>query len=70
MGWGNFLDRVTRWLPIQGRVERIKNKIDKLERQKRELLQGQASPDKARKLVSVERELAELERMLKNLSKD
>ena len=46
MGWGNFLDQLFKKLPIQDRKERIKNRIDDIDRQQKELTNGEATPKK------------------------
>ena len=45
-GWGGFLDKLISKLPIQDRKERIKNRIKDLERQQKELTNGEATPKK------------------------
>lgn len=47
MGWGGFLDKLLGKLPIQDRIERWKNEIDNLEREKRAIQLLNLDIDKA-----------------------
>lgn len=46
-GWGGFLDKLLGKLPIQDRIERWKNEIDNLEREKRAIQLLNLDIDKA-----------------------
>jgi hypothetical protein len=67
-GWGSLLDRVTSWLPIPKRIERIKNTIDKLERERNDILLHKAEISKANRLTAIDNQLADLRKRLQNSS--
>ncbi len=66
MGWGGFLDKLLDKLPIQGRIERWKNQIDKYEKEKKELLRGQCDEKKSKRLDFINSELVRLNGLCKN----
>lgn len=66
MGMFSFLDKLIDKLPIQGRVERWKNEIDNLTREKKELLRGEPDAKKAIRVVVINRRLDELNQLCKN----
>ena len=68
MGWGGFLDKLISKLPIQDRKERIKNKINDLERQQKELTNGEATPKKTALYQRNKLELSRLSDQLANLT--
>ncbi len=68
MGWGNFLDQLFKKLPIQDRKERIKNKIDDLERMQKELKSGEWTTKKAVTYQRNKLELSRLSEQLQNLT--
>lgn len=66
MGWGGFLDKLLEKLPIQGRVERWKNELDKLTKERGLLLVQKADIQKAKRMSYIERRISELNQLLKN----
>lgn len=68
MGWGGFLDKVMEKLPIQGRKERIKNQIEDLERQQKELIQGECTLKKTALYQHNKSELARLHQLISNFT--
>ncbi len=70
MGWGSLLDRVTSWLPIPKRVEGIKNEIDKLEKERSEILVKKAEVKLARRLEFIDGRLFYLRKRLQNIVND
>lgn len=70
MGWGGLLDRITSWLPIPKRVESIKNTIDKLERERNDILLHKAEVSKANRLMVIDSQLLDLRKRLQNLASD
>ena len=68
MGWGGFLDKLISKLPIQDRKERIKNRIKDLEREQKELTNGEATPKKTATYQRNKLELARLSDKLANLT--
>lgn len=69
MGWGNFLSGLIDKIPIQGRIERWKNKLEELEREKSDILIHKWSEEQACRLDIIERDIAKLHRLLKNRAK-
>ena len=63
--WGSFLSKLIDKLPIADRKERIKNRINDLERQQKELTSGE-STDK--KIATYQRNKLELARLLDQLA--
>lgn len=55
-------------LPIQGRRERWKNELDTLQKQKDELLKGNADEKKISKLVIINRRIDYLNQLFRNSS--
>lgn len=70
MGWGGFLDKLINKLPIPDRVEGIKIKIGKLEKEKKELLKGQCDAKKAKRVADINLQLDTLNKRLSNIAKD
>lgn len=70
MGWGGFFDKIMDKLPIQGRVERWKNEIDKLESEKKEIVKGTPDAKKVSRLIDINNRLDDLNRMCKNKAQD
>ena len=68
MGWGGFLDKLISKLPIQDRKERIKNRIDNIDRQQKELTNGEATPKKTALYRHNQLERERLLDQLKNLT--
>jgi len=66
MGWGGFLDKLLEKLPIQGRVERWKNELEKLTKEKSLLLLQKADIQKAKRMSYIESRIVELNQLLKN----
>jgi hypothetical protein len=63
-GIGKILEK----LPIQGRKERWKNELDKLERRQTELVTGKWDDKKSAEYARNKLRIAELNRLLKNSS--
>jgi hypothetical protein len=70
MGWGAVIDRVTSWLPIQKPVERLKNEKAKLEEERNSLLGGSPDVKKSNRINSIDKRVAELNRLLQNKAND
>ena len=66
MGWGGFLDKLLEKLPIQGRVERWKNELETLTKEREKLLQGACDEKKAARLEWVDNRIVTLNQLLKN----
>ena len=62
----SILDWVKDKLPIQNRVERWKNEIDKLTKERDELLKGKWDSKKAARYLVIESRIDKLFGMLKN----
>jgi len=65
-GWGSFLGGLMEKLPIQGRVERWKNKLENLEKKRKELLKSEWTPEKGKMLDRIDRDIDKLNQLLKN----
>lgn len=70
MGWGGFLDKLLSKLPIANRVEGIKNSINKLERERNEILLHKAEVKSANRLVAIDKQLFILRDRLSNIARD
>ena len=66
MGWGGFLDQLLEKLPIQNRVERWKNKLNTLERERNDILLHKANYEKAKRLARINRDIDKLNILLRN----
>ncbi|MFA6067514.1 MAG: hypothetical protein WC810_02935 [Janthinobacterium sp.] len=69
MGWAkifDILDWVKNKIPIQDRLEKIKNDIDKLERQEYELLKQDTTPERMARLGAIRHQLSILNKRLRN----
>jgi len=55
---------------IQGRVERAKNKIAALERERDEILKGPATVKNALRALAINRELEQLRTIVQNAAKE
>ena len=66
----NILDWLKNKLPIPNRVEAIKNNIDKLERERNEIILHKAEHKKALRLQFIIERLANLRHRLQNISGD
>lgn len=69
-GWGSLLDRVTSWLPIQKPVERWKNKLEMLQKEKVNLLRGEANDKTIKRMESIDSNIDRLVQLLKNKAQD
>jgi hypothetical protein len=65
-GWGDFFGGLMDKLPIQGRVERWKNELENLSKEKQQLLKGEANDKTIKRMDFVNRRSAELVQLLKN----
>lgn len=73
VGWGTFfgaLGEIITKLPIQGRRERLKNELEKLEKERDTLLQEKCDDKKSKRYIIVINRLAELHSIIKNLAND
>jgi hypothetical protein len=70
MGWGGFLDKLMGKLPIQQRIERWKNEIDNLTKEKNKLLLGECDEKKATRLEFIDTRIAYLLQLCKNKASD
>ena len=66
MGWGGFLDKVMSWFTPEKAKERLRNKIDSLEKRKKEIINGKATPKSSNELSNINDRLDELNRLSKN----
>lgn len=66
MGWGSFLDKILSMLPIQNRKERIKNKIDSLEKEQRNILNEVVISKNSARLGYIRSELQRLRKQQAN----
>jgi len=66
MGWGSFLDKILSMLPIQNRKERIKNKIDQLEKEQRNILNEVVISKNSARLGYIRSELQRLRKQQAN----
>ncbi len=66
MGWGGFLDKLLEKLPIQGRVERWKNRLDEIEKEINNLEANSWTPEKGEHYISLIDERRKLNVLLKN----
>jgi hypothetical protein len=64
----SILDWLKSKLPIPDRLEAIKNQIDKLEREKCEILISKADTKKSRRLVWINARLVDLNERMQNAS--
>lgn len=74
MGWltellGAF-GKVINALPIQGRIERLKNELDNLEAEHGRILSQPPTKKSAERIVAIVSRIAEINRTLKNYAKD
>ena len=69
-GWGDFLGGLMNKLPIQGRVERWKNELENLSKEKQALLKGEANDKTIKRLGIVIERIAYLAQLLKNKATD
>ena len=53
-------------IPLQDRIERWKNQIDDLTKEKNELAKEPATSKRSKRMVDIERELAHLSQLCKN----
>ena len=65
-GWGDFFGGLMDKLPIQGRVERWKNELENLSKEKQQLLKGEANDKTIKRMDFINRRSAELVQLLKN----
>jgi hypothetical protein len=66
MGWGGFLDKLLSKLPIQGRIERWKNELAKLQREEKDILSGPSNVSASNRLSVVRKRMSELQELLRN----
>jgi hypothetical protein len=69
-GWGTFFGTLMDKLPIQGRKERWKNELDKLNSEKGNLLSSTATAKSAARLSNIMDRIKYLETLLKNSATD
>ena len=68
MGWGGFLDKLLSKLPIQDRWERIRNRLDRLKQEEKNLLKGKYNEKKAKRLNTVRNGMSKCIVLLQNRS--
>lgn len=66
----SILDWLKNKLPIPNRVERIKNEIDKLEKEKNAIILRKAEIKQALRLQFIIERLADLRKRLQNIASD
>lgn len=66
----SILDWLKNKLPISNRVERIKNNIDKLERERNEILTHRVEVKSANRLIVIDKQLSDLRKRLQNIASD
>jgi len=67
-GWGNFLGGLMNKLPIQDRWERIRNRLDKLKKEEKNLLKGKYNEKKAKRLHAVRNNMSKCVKLLQHRS--
>jgi hypothetical protein len=70
MGWGGFLDKLLGILPIQKRIERWKNELENIQKERSSLLAGDADKKKAKRVADIENRIVYLTQLLKNNAHD
>lgn len=65
-GWGQFFGGLMDKIPIMGRVERWKNEVDNLQKEKAKLLKGECDEKKANRLRVVDERIGYLNQLIKN----
>lgn len=73
MGWegiGTAIGVVASWFSPKQRVRRLKDELDKLQKEKSALLITKANINRAKRLVVINDRIAELQRLLKNTTTD
>ncbi len=67
--WGGFLNQLLKKLPIQGRKERIKNRLDDLDKKRTKLItKGTWNVKKAEALNRIDSDISRQQQLLKNLA--
>lgn len=66
MGWGTAIDILLRILPIQGRIERLKNELEALTKEKRKLLKGKYDEKKGDRLMWIDNRISTINQLLRN----
>jgi len=72
MGWGGFLDKLINKLPIQGRIERWKNELDNLKKEREEIekvpldINSAADRKKAMRLDFIDKRIDDINQLLRN----
>jgi len=69
-GWGDFFGGLMNKLPIQGRVERWKNELENIKKEKNQLLKGEANDKTIKRMDIINRRSSELVQLLKNKASD
>jgi hypothetical protein len=70
MGLFSFLDKLMDKLPIQGRIERMKNQLENLERERNELLQKTCGEKESKRMSYLIVRIAYLNQLLRNKTTD
>lgn len=65
-GIGKLLSKI----PIQGRIERWKNELDNLTKEKEQVLKGNADDKKISRLCAINKRIDTLHQLCKNSAKD
>lgn len=66
MGLGGFLDKLIDKLPIQGRVERWKNELENLQKEKAEIIHEKFSVKTHDRIAVINKRIDYLNQLLKN----
>lgn len=70
MGWGSFLDKLISKLPLQNRVERWKNELDSLQKERTRLLNDKATDNSRKRVSDITARIDQLQQLLKNKAND
>lgn len=73
MGLLNFLGaigKIIEALPIQGRIERAKNKLENLKKEKGKLMNSPATKKSSKRVSEIQKEITKINQTLKNYAKD
>ena len=68
--WGSFLDKLISKLPIQNRVERWKNELDSLQKERTRLLDDKATDNSRKRVSDITARIDQLQQLLKNKAND
>lgn len=66
----SVLDKILSILPIQKRVERWKNELDELKKERALLLEGKCDARKAERIINIDQRIDLLNQWLRNSAND